>query len=230
MVVQLSLVLGRKTVRSVHLGHLLKRVEDGGCDALVRAVDDRPYLESVRPNQLALKAVDEDLQGVCRTSVVMWVRSQKVEETYGEVLDERRYTLALFDCEFCALNRSNDGALREIDASAKANIMSQIGERTMNCSSWVFSRCSCFWKRLTTKAMLRCSASTRKRSLAAMTPTMPLEVEGRLCQRKREPWQKKDCQAYMMSRCRAPSTQALSSMARNPKMRSIDDRMSCWTA
>lgn len=45
----------------------------------------------------------------------------------------------------------------------------------MNCSSCVFSRCSCFWKRLTTKAMLRCSASTRKRSLAAMMPTMPLK-------------------------------------------------------
>lgn len=62
MVVQLSLVLGRETVRSVQLGHLLERVEDGGCDALVRAVDDRPNLESVRPNQLALKAVDENLQ------------------------------------------------------------------------------------------------------------------------------------------------------------------------
>jgi hypothetical protein len=33
----------------------------------------------------------------------------------------------------------------------------------------------------------------------------------------------------IMSRWRAPSIQALSSGARKPKMRSIDERMSCWT-
>lgn len=61
MVVELALILGRNTVGAVHLCHLLKRVEDDTCYALIRAVNDLTDLEAVCPAKLTLKGVDKDL-------------------------------------------------------------------------------------------------------------------------------------------------------------------------
>lgn len=110
VVVELALVLGREAVRAVHLGHLLKRVKDGVCDALVRRVDDLADLQAVGAHELALKPVDEDLRGgrLGKGQQGDSRPSSEAGNTHGEELDEGRDALALLGGELGALDGADD--------------------------------------------------------------------------------------------------------------------------